>query len=308
MTDAPFRAGFAALLGKPNAGKSTLLNAILGERVAAVSPRPQTTQRRLAGILNGDGFQIVFVDLPGVVPPDDRLRAALCENLRAGLEGVDAVVHLVDAGDRYPFDPEVQEVLAEVRVPRILAVNKLDGRNRSRAAADVAARLGEGAGAAHYREIVGLSALENRGVAELVAAVARLMPQGHALYDADQLVDANLRDLAAEMIREKVFSVLRDELPYAVAVTIEDFQENPPPRKWVIRATLHVERDSQKSILIGSGGTVLKTISTSARRDIERLCGCGVFLELWVKVRPNWRRNDNDLRHFGIAEPRRKGR
>ncbi len=305
MTSGPFRAGFAALLGKPNAGKSTLLNAILGERVAAVSPRPQTTQRRLAGIVNRPGFQIVLVDLPGIVAPEDPLRTVLCENIRSGSEGVDALVHVIDAGDRFPFDPEVQEVLAAMRVPRILAVNKLDGRNRARSANDVVAKLGDVVDATRYCEVVGISALENRGTEELLAAVARMMPEGHALYDEEQLVDANLRDLAAEMIREKVFAVLRDELPYAVAVTIEDFQEHPPPRKWVIRATLHVERDSQKSILIGSGGGVLKSISTAARKDIERLCGCGVFLELWVKVRHNWRRSPNDLRQFGISEPRR---
>lgn len=308
MSAPAFRAGFAALLGKPNAGKSTLLNALLGERVAAVSPRPQTTQRRLAGILNRPEFQIVLVDLPGIVTPEDPLRAVLCENLRAGAAGVDALVHVIDAGDRFPFDPEVQEVLATLKVPRILAVNKLDGKHRSRSAADIVAKLGDAVDASRYREVLGISALEGRGTGELVSALARLMPEGHALYDEEQLVDANLRDLAAEMIREKVFAVLRDELPYAVAVTIEDFQENPPPRKWVVRATLHVERDSQKSILIGSGGAVLKAISTAARKDIERLCGCGVFLELWVKVRHNWRRNQNDLRQLGIAEPKRRSR
>lgn len=302
---APFRSGYAAILGKPNAGKSTLLNALLGAKVAAVSPLPQTTRTKLAGIHTDDKRQIVFLDLPGAVPPNDTLNTALGENLLDGLAGADVVVHLIDAWDKDPVPKEVAAALAAVKKPTILAINKLDGPKRDTAAEDACRAWEPPFQRARYTAVVGLSALHAQGLAPLLDAIHPLLPVGPPLFEEDQLVDAPMRELAAEMIREKVFYRLREEVPYSVAVEIEEFVERPAPQKWYIRATLHVERESQKSILIGSGGSVLKDISARARTDIEALCGNPVFLELWVKVRKNWRGNEQDLKRFGVKRKKR---
>jgi GTP-binding protein Era len=302
-TPKDFRAGFVAFLGKPNAGKSTLLNALLGEKVAAVSPRPQTTQKKLAGIYTDETRQVVLVDLPGIVAPEDPLRAALAANITRGLEGVDAVVHLIDAGDENPVGPAVVEVLARINKPVILAINKLDGGRAKRPVLDVAKRFQPPFDVARYHSVVGISALQRRGLDELLTAIDPHLTIGEPLYDVEQLVDASLRELAVEMIREKVFETLQDEMPYAVAVAIEEFTEHPEPRKVYIRGILYVERESQKGILIGAGGSLMKKISSSARREIERLMGREVYLELWVKERKNWRRNAKDLLQFGVAAP-----
>lgn len=308
MPDGDFRAGFVAILGKPNAGKSTLLNALLGEKVAAVSPRPQTTRTRLTGIHSDDRSQFVFVDLPGIVEANDPLNTALRDNLLEGMEGTDVLLHLVDAYDREPVTADIAAILASVRVPAILAVNKLDGKHEGKDPEKLAEKWPEPFAAERYAAVVGISALQREGLPRLLDVIRPFLPQGPPLYDTEEFVDAHIRDLAGEMIREKAFLILRDEVPYAVAVEIDEFTEREPPQKTLIRATIHVERDSQKGILIGEGGSVLKRISTAAREDIEPLCGNGVFLELWVKVRRNWRKNENDLRMFGLASGKKKRR
>ncbi|MDX2175181.1 MAG: GTPase Era [Candidatus Sumerlaeia bacterium] len=304
-TAAGFRSGFAAFVGKPNAGKSTLLNALVGEQVAAVSAKPQTTRTRLAGILTDDTSQVVLVDLPGAVDPNDPLNTALSDNISYGLDGVDLIVHLVDVADHEPMNEAVRRALAASPAPRLLVLTKLDGKNER---VDAGCQAGElpGIERSAYARVLGVSAKSGAGLPGLMAEVRSRMPEGPMLYDPEMFVDAQLRDLAAEAIREKAFLFLQQELPYAVAVKIDDFEENEPPRKWVIRATVYVERDSQKGILIGDGGGTLKKLSTAARQSIERICQAPVFLELWVKVRKNWRKNERDLLDFGIKQPRKK--
>jgi GTP-binding protein Era len=298
-----FRAGMIALFGKPNAGKSTLLNAIVGTRLAAVSALPQTTRERLHGIFSDDNRQLVFIDLPGLAAPSDRLNECLRQNLLEGLEGVDAVVHLVDVNDTEPYTPDVQAVLAAITVPVVLVLNKLDGK---RARTNIGSWCGEVVPpevAARYAHTVGVSAKESLQLPALLDLLTTYLSGDMPLYDPEQLTDRDLRYLSQEAIREKVFLYLHEELPYSVAVEIDEFSERERG-KWYIRATIHVERDSQKGIVIGRGGEMLRKISAAARVEIEKLTEEAVFLDLWVKTRDKWRKNDNDLRMFGFKPPK----
>ncbi len=302
---APHRAGFVALLGKPNAGKSTLLNNILGEKLAAVSALPQTTRDRLFGIHSDTTCQIVFVDLPGVLEPTDRLNECLSENVRSGIKDVDLIVHLVDVGDPEPLTKPMMELLQAARCPVVLALNKLDGKRLRTDAGSWAGEKLPGDARERYTAILGLSAKEGHGIPDLLETIRGVLPEGPPFYDPETITDRDMRFLAQEMIREKAFLHLHEELPYAVAVEIREFQEREAG-KWYIAADLHVERDSQKGIVIGKKGETLRRISSEARRDIERLCQAPVYLDLWVKVRPKWRKRDADLRRFGYTPPKRK--
>lgn len=301
--EAPFRAGFAALLGKPNAGKSTLLNRIVGMKLAAVSALPQTTRDKFAGVHTDEQRQIVFLDLPGYVAPTDRLNECLRANVLEGIGEVDVVVHLIDVEDPDPVPQELVAVLQKANVPLVLALNKLDGK---RARTDAGSWAGEALSPAVrslYSTIVGVSAHTGTGIPELLDAIGARLQVGPLLFDPEQTTDRDMRYLAQEMIREKAFLFLHEELPYSTAVLVDEFKEREEG-KWYIRATIYVERDSQKGMVIGKGGASLKKISTAARADIEKITGTPVFLELWVKVREKWRRNDADLRMFGLKPPR----
>ncbi|CAN5465548.1 GTPase Era [soil metagenome] len=300
-----FRAGFAALLGKPNAGKSTLLNSLVGAKIAAVSALPQTTRERLAGIYSDDTRQIIFVDLPGISEPDDRLNECLHANVLDELAGVETIIHLIDAADDHPLTEQVLVALGLVRKPIILAINKCDGK---RAKIDAAAWAGERLPAelrARYVAMLTVSARDRVGFDALLAEITKLLPESQPLYDPESLTDRNLRHLTQEMIREKTFLHLHEELPYAIAVQVEEFEEREQG-KWFISATIFVERESQKGMVIGRGGAMLKRISQEARIEIERLCEAPVYLELRVKVRENWRKKDWDLREFGFKPPKKK--
>ncbi len=299
-----FRAGFASLLGRPNAGKSTLLNALIGTKLAAVSALPQTTRERFLGIYSNDDLQIVFVDLPGLVEADDLLNEALRENVLGGLENVDVVIHLVDVTDKNPLSEDIREIVAKVRTPMILAVNKLDGKYRDKEAQrwaddNMPRKMKE-----KYTAILGISAREKRGLGELLTAVLGHLPEGPPLYDPDDLTDRDLRFLSQEMIREKVFQFLHQELPYSCAVQIEDFKEREHG-KWYIAATIYVERESQKGMVVGKRGAMLKQISTAARKELEELCQAPVYLELWIKVREKWRKKEGALRDFGYRQKKK---
>ncbi|MBI1291735.1 GTPase Era [bacterium] len=309
MEESPkeFRCGFVAIFGKPNAGKSTLMNKVVGARLAAVSPLPQTTRERTTGIWSTDAAQVIFVDLPGLAPGDDRLNECIRHNVIEGLEGVDLVMHLVDVNDPAPFDADIVATVSEIGRPLLLVLNKIDGK---KARVDVGSWFGEQVPAElrpRYRGVVGISAGTGTGIDKLQETLCGLLPQTEAMYDPEILTDRDMRYLAQEMIREKAYHFLRQELPYAVAVQIDEFKEREE-EKWYIRATIWVERDSQKGIVLGKGGETLKRISSAARRDIEQLCDAPVFLDLWVKVRDRWRKNDNDLRELGFTVPRNPGR
>ena len=299
-----FRSGFVALLGLPNAGKSTLMNALVGEHLAAVSGLPQTTRDRIHGILTDDAMQAIFVDLPGLVQPDDKLNEALRARVLESLDDADVILHLVDPSMQPPITEEIAGLLDRVTTPVLMVVTKLDHEGdgfdpRRWASGQVhfAAR--------RYQAILAVSSLLRSGLPQLVEEVRALLPEGPAYYDPEDLTDRDMRFLASEMIREKVFHYLHQELPYAIAVEIEEFKERERG-KWHVAAAIHVERDSQKGMVIGKGGSTLKKIGQAARQSIEGLVGAGVFLDLHVRVTKDWRRDAARLREFGYLRPARQ--
>ncbi|MCX7717665.1 MAG: GTPase Era [Candidatus Sumerlaeaceae bacterium] len=297
--DKPFRSGYAAILGKPNAGKSTLMNALVGMKIAIVSDKPQTTRDRIGGILTGDDYQIVFVDTPGVIVPRDRLNESLMARAEEAIEHVDVLLHLVDATDREPPNERLTALLARARPrARLLVVNKTD-----LLAPEHRDRLPPGLDSADYAATVRVSALQRAGLDRLIAEIVSHLPAGPLYYDPDQLSDRDERFFAAEAVREKVFLYLQQEVPYAVYTEVDAFEERP--QKDFIRIIIYVEHESQKGIVIGEGGRTLKQIGREARQEIEALTGRPAYLELWVKVRKNWRRREPDLVRFGFKKPGR---
>jgi GTP-binding protein Era len=292
-----FRSGYVAILGKPNSGKSTLLNAIVGQKIAIVSDKPQTTRDRIAGIFTTTDFQIVFVDTPGVIVPQDRFNEALVGRAADALQGADVVYHLVDAIDREPGNERLSELLGRIRgCTRFLVVNKID-----RLPARVTPRPPAPIDPTRYDGVFYVSALRRRGIDKLIDSTVECLQPGPMYYDPEQLSDRDERFLAAETVREKVFLHTGQEIPYAVYTEVDSFEERPD--KDFIRVNIFVERDTQKAIIIGADGRTLKRIGTEARHEIERLTGRPAFLELWVKVRRNWRKSEFDLNNFGFKLP-----
>lgn len=297
-----FRSGFIAILGRPNVGKSTLVNALLGQKVAAVSPRPQTTRRRQLGILTTDSYQMVFVDTPGVHAPRHKLGEFLNQEAREALDGVDAILWLVDAATVPSEDEARIASLLPRRTPLVLALNKIDlvpaGALDARREA-YAAQAGEDA------SVVLLSAARGDGLADLLNLLVSFLPVREPEFDPDQVTDLYEKEIAADLIREAALNHLRDEVPHGVAVRIDEFRERENGVAY-IAATIFVERESQKGIVIGEGGKMLKAIGSAARTEIEAMGGRRVFLELRVKVLKDWRNNEEWLRRFGYKLKRKK--
>ncbi len=291
------KSGFVALLGRPNVGKSTLLNRILGAKVAIVSRRPQTTRDRIAGILTEERGQIVFLDSPGIHRPRRALNEYMVATAGRIAAEADIVVHVVDDRRADGGDEEtlVQELLARAAVPRVLVVNKSDrlGEDGARS------RLRELMASGVYREGFAVSAARGGGVAEFLSFLFGALPEGPAFYPEEDLSDLPMRFVAKEVIREKLFQHLEEELPYSVAVAIEEYTEVPEKGLTRIRADIVVERESQKAIVIGRGGKMLKTVGTEARLELEKEIGERVYLELFVKVEKDWSRNETKLRRLG---------
>jgi GTP-binding protein Era len=299
MATAPRRSGVVACLGRTNVGKSTLLNRLLGQKLAIVSPKPQTTSRRLRGIVNAPGGQAVIVDTPGLHAADKAINRSLLREARAGLAGADAILAVTDPDAlRHPAEEALlRDLVRESRLPAVLAVNKIDLLR-----AGEAHRLVEGEQASSaWADVVGVSARTGRNLERLIGALLAALPVGEPQHPEDLLSDQPERDFFAEIIREQVFHALHQELPYSTAVVIEDVEEEMAPRhRYRIRATIYVERDSQKGIIIGEGGSGLRRIGEGARRAIEELTGAPVYLGLWVKVRRNWTKDERSLREFGF--------
>jgi GTPase len=281
-----FKSGFVAIVGRPNAGKSTLVNTIVGRKVAIVSPRPQTTRNRVQGILNRKDAQIVLIDTPGIHKPDSILSRQMMGETEHALEGVDIVSLIVDvtadfgAGDRY-----CAQWLRRFHGPVFLLLNKVDrvGKQMLLPLIDRWRREFE------FAEIFPISALTGEGCADLVKSWMEKLPEAPPHFPEDQFTDQPERFLASELVREQALRVTREEVPHAIAVFIDRFEERPGLIK--IMATIYVEREGQKGILIGKGGETIKKIGTLARKEIESILGTQVFLDLMVKVQPNWRRN-----------------
>jgi len=292
------RAGFVAIVGRPNVGKSTLLNLLLQEKVAIVSDKPQTTRNRLRGILSGKGFQIVFVDTPGIHDPRDEINRFMVQEATNALSEVDVVLFLVEASlSLGKQDLRVARLLEETRLPVFLLLNKVDAASRETVSA---ARELWGKRFPGMR-ILPISAQTGKGVQAVLDGVLRCVPEGDAFFPPDQVADQPVRFLCAEMIREKVFQLTGEEVPYAVAVEVTSFREpeKDPAGPIFIDADIHVERPSQKGILIGKGGAMIKRVGSAARQDMEALLGNKVVLNLWVKVTRGWRNDPKSLRRFG---------
>jgi GTP-binding protein Era len=285
-----------AILGRPNAGKSTLLNALVGEHLAAVSPKVQTTRHRIPGFWTDGQTQIVFVDTPGLLEPGYALQDAMMETARASLDGVDAVYWLVDHDEASDLEKVLLTGLARRGVPLFLVLTKAD----QVPAAKLEARATRWGSAAPWRQVLRIAAPTGEGLDALLESTREVLPEQPFFYPADQLTDLNLRFLAGELVREACYDELGQEIPYSVHVTVDEWREPVESgATTVIRATIHVERESQKGIVIGEKGGRLKAIGTRARGGIEALVGGPVYLTLWVKVRKKWSRREADLRHFG---------
>jgi GTP-binding protein Era len=297
------RAGFCAIIGRPNVGKSTLLNRFLGEKLAVVTPKPQTTRNRILGVKNRPGAQLVFVDTPGIHKAKSSLNRYMNAQALAAAGECDVVLLLVEAprGAARSFDPgegnrHIIDKLADIRRPKVLGVNKVDLVGDKSALLPL---LDGYAQLSRWDEIVPLSAQTGDGVELLEDAVARRLPVSPPLFPEEMLTDRAERFLAAELIREQAFLLLKEEIPYSLAVTIESFQERAAKKDVVIEANIHIERDSQKKIVVGEGGKMIKEIGSRARAEIGRLLSCPVHLKLFVKVSPDWTKTDGALRRLG---------
>ena len=296
-----FRSGYVAIIGRPNVGKSTFLNAVLGEKIAIISDKPQTTRDRLFGIYTDLHCQMVFVDTPGVIQPQDAFNEYLLHEATEALASVDAVVFMVEANDAEAPPGYALDLLARTQAPTFLVINKIDAAPRGwrpdRHPASLHATM-------RWEDRFAISALSRNGVDDLLAALRERMPEGPAYYDADQLCDRDLRYLVAERVREKIFQLTHEEIPYGVATRTEEFRERPEQKKTYIAVDILVERESQKGIIVGQNAAMLKKIGQLARPEIEWLVGGPVYLELQVRTSKKWRKDAYALRQLGYAPPK----
>ena len=292
------KSGFAAVIGRPNVGKSTLINALIGQKIAIMSDKPQTTRSRILCILTEEDAQIIFLDTPGVHKPKHKLGDYMAKATEGALHGVDVIVFVVDvtekpgAGEQY-----ILKQLANVRVPVLLAVNKVDCIPSEK----VLPILANYAKVYDFAGIVPISARAEENLEGLLAEIKKYLPEGPQYYPDDMVTDQPERLIVAELVREKVLELTRDEIPHAVAVDIEEMTTRPKGDVY-IRAVIYVERESQKGIVIGARGALLRTIGQRARADVETLLGTKVYLDLWVKTRKDWRNRATALREFGFQE------
>jgi GTPase len=293
----PFRSGYVALLGAANVGKSTLLNQILQEKISITSPKAQTTRNRILGIVTRADCQMVFIDTPGIHRAKDQFNEILMRTALSTLQEVEVICFLIEANET---DAEMNQFalqfLGKVTTPVLLVINKIDLVRK----AELLPVIDRYRHLREFQAIVPISALHRDGIDVLLQEVAGLLPEGPQYFPEDHLTDQAERFLVAELIREKVFHLTHQEVPYAVAVTIEQFAENQESNRIEIEATIHVERDSQKAIVIGKNGQMLKQIGQQARRNIEHLLGCHIFLGLFVRVQKNWRKDPRALARFGF--------
>ncbi len=296
------KSGVVALAGPPNAGKSTLLNSLLGQKISIVTPKPQTTRNRIAGVLNGDGYQIVLLDTPGLHRSTLLLNKEMVQVALDSLHGVEAVVFMVDASRAWSQEQngareeEYKTYLEEVESPAFLLLNKVDliAKEELLPMIDFYSKLYP------FKGVIPVSALKGDGLERLVEELVALMPQGVRYFPDDVPTDATERFLSAEIIREKVFLLTGQEIPYSSAVLIESFKEDAQRKLVEIHASIYLERKSQKGIIIGKGGGKIKQIGTAARKDIEEMLDCRVALHLWVKIRTNWSRDQKFLQELGF--------
>jgi GTP-binding protein Era len=292
-----FKSGYVTIAGAPNAGKSTLLNRILGERIAITSAKPQTTRNRILGVCHRPGAQIIFYDTPGIFAAKDTLNLRIVDTALKAAGDAELILAVVDAANP---DPRAEAYLAErlkaKKRPAVLALNKIDLIDAKEALLTMIARW---AALGRFEAVVPVSAADGTQVDVLIDAIVRLLHEGPPYFPEDALTDATERFIAAELIREKIFRLTGEEVPYASAVTVESYKASEDGRRLWIEATIHLERDSQKGIVIGKAGAMLKKIGSEARIDIERMAGARVFLKLFVRVQKHWRKDAKAIERFG---------
>ena len=293
QTSKAFRSGFIPILGRPNVGKSSIMNALVGEKVAIVSNRPQTTRNRIMGVVTGPDSQFVFLDTPGIHDPRTKLGEYMMKSVRDALEGMDCALMVVDVTSVREKDLEIARDVSGQKVPRVLAINKID-LIRPEEILTVTARFAE----MGFDEIIPVSARSGAGLEDLSVSLTAHLPEGPRYFPEDMMTDQPERLLCAEIIREKALLHLREEIPHGIGVEMMKI-ETLSPELTEMHATLYCEKDSHKRIIIGKQGAMLKQIGMEAREDIERLLGIHVNLKLWVKIRPDWRNNLSDLRTLG---------
>jgi GTP-binding protein Era len=287
------KAGFVNIFGKPNAGKSTLLNALMGEKLAIVSHKVQTTRHRIKAILNDKDYQIIFSDTPGIIEPKYKLHEKMMQAVKGSLEDADLALLLVDAGDNLQESDAIFEKL-HLKVPAIVVLNKVDMVNDTSSLSIMKTFFEE---KKYCKQAVTISALKKNGVDELLQTILHYLPETAPFFEGDDLSDLPTKFLVSELIREKIFELFHEELPYHSAVLIREFKEKSTLIK--ISADIIVQRETQKGIIIGEKGSMIKQLGTLARTDIEAFLGTKVFLELFVKVRSKWRDNETFLKEYG---------
>ncbi|HEY0355724.1 MAG TPA: GTPase Era [Flavisolibacter sp.] len=286
------KSGFVNIFGKPNAGKSTLLNALMKEKLAIVSPKVQTTRHRIKGILTSDQHQVIFSDTPGIIDPKYKLHEKMMMAVKSALEDADLALLIVDIKDNWE---EADQVFTSLRlkVPAFVLINKVDQVNKEKEQEAIAFFSDK----KYCREAIGVSALTGRNIELLLDKIIEFLPEGMPFFAEDEISDLPTKFFVAEMIRERIYDLFEDEIPYHATVVVSEFKQKSTLVK--IRAEIIVQRESQKAIIIGEGGKMIRAIGTDARKDIEKFLEQKVFLELFVKVRPKWRENDLYLREYG---------
>lgn len=288
----PMKSGFVNIFGKPNAGKSTLLNALMGEKLAIVSPKVQTTRHRIKGILTGPEYQIIFSDTPGIIQAEYRLQEKMMDSVKNAVSDTDLGLLLLDGRD----DPEENDRMfsaLQLKAPALVVLNKAD-----------LLKPGQADERRHFfsekkycREAILISALKKQNTATLLQRIVELLPEGEPFFEGDEMTDLPVKFFAGELIREQIFRLFEEEIPYHSTVVVQEYQEKDTLTK--IRAEIVVQRETQKAILLGQGGSMIRKLGSAARTEIESFIGRKVFLELFVKVRPKWRENDLYLREYG---------
>ena len=294
-----FKSGFIGIIGRPNAGKSTLFNVIIGDKISIITDKPQTTRNKITGIKNYSDAQLVFLDTPGVHRPKTPLNRAMVQTAMETISGVDVLLMLIEANtDVHPHDLFLIESLAQTEAPVILVVNKIDLIEKKY----LLPLIDKFRTLYDFREIFPISALKGEGIDDLLNAVKEMLPDGPKYYPDDIQTDATERFIAGEFIREKITLLTKQEVPYSTAVEIESFKEDEEKNLIRISATINVEKDSQKAIMIGKRGALLKNIGTQARMEMEKLFGAKVYLELFVRVKKDWTSSERMLQEFGLLK------
>lgn len=294
-----FRSGFVALIGRPNVGKSTLMNNIIGQKIAIMSDKPQTTRNKIRGVYTTEKGQIIFLDTPGIHKPHSKLGEVLVKTAQNSLQEVDLILFLIDAKEGYgPGDQFIMSQLKDVKTPVFLVVNKIDLVHPD----ELLPLIDRYRKQHSFDEVVPISALAGNNTQTLLDLIFQYLPEGPQYYPADQVTDHPERFIVAELIREKVLQLTREEVPHSVAVVVEEMKNREDKELVDVRATIYTERPSQKGILIGKKGSLLKEVGTRARKEIEHLLGTKIFLDLWVKVKKDWRNEEFLLKQFGYRE------